>query len=124
MTRVKPANSVYSVSNLGGTFPRYFVLKLVDAFTTATCYPPSEKTDVTSLKGLLVTQPFSCALQADRERCENGGGSCEIQHDGYYIVNVICVAVGLLTFVMYIRGRVLHLQGLPLRAWRLAAGPR
>ncbi|RYP79278.1 hypothetical protein DL770_006725 [Monosporascus sp. CRB-9-2] len=114
-----------TVSNLGGTFPRYFVLRLVDAFTTATCYPPpAEKTDVGSLKGPLVTQPFSCALQAEKERCENGGGTCEILHDGYYIVNVICVIVGVLTFVMYIRGKVLHLQSLPLRAWRLAPGPR
>lgn len=97
---------------------------MVDAFTTATCHPPSEKTDVTSLKGPLVTQPFSCALQAERERCEYGGGSCEIVHDGYYIVNIICVLVGVLTFTMYIRGKVLHLQSLPLRAWRLAPGPR
>lgn len=113
----------YSVSNLGGTFPRFFVLKLVDAFTTATCHPPSAKTDVTLLKGPLVTQPFSCALQAEKERCENGGGSCEILHDGYYIVNIICVLVGALTFTLYIRRKVLHLQSLPLRAWRLVAGP-
>ncbi|RYP86976.1 hypothetical protein DL769_000619 [Monosporascus sp. CRB-8-3] len=113
-----------TVSNLGGTFPRYFVLRLVDAFTTATCHPPPAKTDVGSLKGPLVTQPFSCALQAERERCENGGGTCEILHDGYYIVNIICVIVGVLTFVMYIRGKVLHLQSLPLRAWRLVPGAR
>ncbi|RYP13580.1 hypothetical protein DL767_010652 [Monosporascus sp. MG133] len=114
-----------TVSNLGGTFPRYFVLRLVDAFTTATCHPPPVgKTDVGSLKGPLVTQPFSCALQAEKERCENGGGTCEILQDGYYIVNIICVIVGVLTFAMYIRRKVLHLQSLPLRAWRLAPGPR
>lgn len=41
--------------------------------------------------------------------------------DGYYIVNIMCVVVGLVTFVLYIRPKVLHLQSLPMRAWRLAA---
>ncbi|KAI0017920.1 acetyl-CoA transporter 1 [Xylariomycetidae sp. FL0641] len=112
-----------TVSNLGGTFPKYFVLKLVDAFTEATCHPPNAKIDVSTLKSPLVTQPFSCAIQAERERCENGGGTCEILHDGFYIVNVLCVAVGLLTFFLYVRPKVLHLQGLPMRAWRLS-GPK
>ncbi|KAI0897574.1 MFS general substrate transporter [Annulohypoxylon nitens] len=109
-----------TVSNLGGTFPKYFVLRLVDAFTQATCHPPTEKLDNSMLKGPLVTEAFSCAVQAERERCEHGGGSCEILHDGFYIVNILCVIVGLLTFTMYIRKKVLILQGLPLRAWRLA----
>ncbi|KAH7037377.1 acetyl-CoA transporter 1 [Microdochium trichocladiopsis] len=109
-----------TVSNLGGTFPRIFVLKMVDHFTSAVCHPATSKLDESLLKGPLVTQPFSCAVQADRERCTNGGGSCEVLHDGYYIVNILCVAFGVLTFFFYIRKRVLHLQSLPLRAWRLA----
>ncbi|KAI1211919.1 MFS general substrate transporter [Annulohypoxylon truncatum] len=109
-----------TVSNLGGTFPKYFVLRLVDAFTQATCHPPTKELDSSTLKGPLVTEAFSCAVQAERERCEHGGGSCEILHDGFYIVNILCVIVGLLTFTMYIRKKVLILQGLPLRAWRLA----
>ncbi|KAI9163426.1 membrane protein [Paramyrothecium foliicola] len=111
-----------TVSNLGGTFPRYFVLRLVDVFTTATCHPGSQKTAAEDLKGPLVTAAFSCAVQADKERCENGGGSCEMIHDGYYIVNILCVLFGVATFVWYIRPKVLHLQSLPLRAWRLAPG--
>ncbi|KAI6089090.1 MFS general substrate transporter [Hypoxylon rubiginosum] len=109
-----------TVSNLGGTFPRYFVLRLVDAFTSATCNPPTTKLDSSTLRGPLVTQAFSCAVQAEKERCEHGGGTCETLHDGFYIVNVLCVVVGLLTFFLYIRKKVLILQSLPLRAWRLA----
>jgi hypothetical protein len=45
---------------------------------------------------------------------------CEVLKDGYYTVNVLCVLFGIVTFVMYIRPRVLHLQDLPLKAWRLA----
>ncbi|KAB5560082.1 acetyl-coenzyme A transporter 1-domain-containing protein [Coniochaeta sp. 2T2.1] len=100
-----------TVSNLGGTFPRYFVLRMVDAFTAATC-TPGEKA--------LEKQPFSCAIQPDKERCHAGGGVCEMTRDGYYIVNILCVVVGVVTFVWYIRPKVLHLQSLPLRAWRLS----
>jgi len=59
-------------------------------------------------------------MQAEKERCLNGGGTCEMTQDGYYIVNIICVLIGLTTFFMYIRPKVLHLQSLPMRAWRLA----
>lgn len=91
---------------------------MVDAFTTATCHPGEiGKLD---LKGPAVTHAFSCAVQADKERCENGGGICETIHDGYYIVNIICVLFGIATFVLYIQPKVLHLQSLPMRAWRLA----
>ncbi|ROT37570.1 acetyl-coenzyme A transporter 1 [Sodiomyces alkalinus F11] len=99
-----------TVCNLGGTFPRFFVLRLVDYFTVATCRP-SATADVLA--------PFSCSLQADKARCLQGGGTCETVHDGYYIVNILCVILGLVTFVSFIRPRVLHLQSLPMRAWRL-----
>ena len=110
----------HSVCNLGGTFPRFFILSLVDTFTAATCHPGAA--DQKGLKGPLVTQAFSCAVRAEKERCVNGGGTCEILRDGYYIVNIICVLFGVFTFVSYIRPRVLHLQSLPLRAWRLSSG--
>lgn len=112
----------YRVSNLGGTFPRYFVLRLVDAFTSATCHP-GQPDPAAHLKGLPVTEPFSCAIQSEKERCLAGGGTCEMVRDGYYIVNILCVLFGLFTFFSFIRPRVLHLQSLPMRAWRLATGP-
>lgn len=107
--------------NLGGTFPRYFVLRLVDGFTKATCQPGAAESS-TKLKGPLVTEAFSCAVQAEKERCQNGGGTCQLERDGYYIVNIMCVLVGTVAFIMFIRPQVLRLQALPLKAWRLAAG--
>ncbi|KAL2758554.1 hypothetical protein ACRALDRAFT_2026084 [Sodiomyces alcalophilus JCM 7366] len=110
-----------TVCNLGGTFPRIFILRLVDRFTVATCLP-SATADLDVMKGgPAVLEPFSCSMQADKERCLQGGGTCEMVRDGYYIVNILCVLVGLVTFVMFIRPRVLHLQSLPMRAWRLAS---
>lgn len=107
---------------MGGTFPRFPVLKLVDYFTSATCVPPLAPPDKKDLTGELITAAFSCAVQPDKERCVAGGGTCEVYRDGYYVVNVLCVVVGVVTFVAYIRPKVLHLQSLPLRAWRLAGG--
>ncbi|PYH47828.1 SD08430p [Aspergillus saccharolyticus JOP 1030-1] len=111
-----------TVSNLGGTFPRYFILKLVDMFTEATCVPPTVVPSAEALKGELVTQPFSCALEPDRNRCVHGGGTCNVIHDGYYTTNILCVLIGVVTFVFFIKPAVLKLQGLPLRAWRLSPG--
>ncbi|KAL8854816.1 MAG: hypothetical protein Q9221_000322 [Calogaya cf. arnoldii] len=109
-----------TVSNLGGTFPRFFILKLVDYFTLATCHPPVEPPkDLSTLKGDLITSPFSCRLEAEKHRCLDGAGTCDILRDGYYITNIICVIIGVVTFWGYIRPAALKLQSLPLRAWRL-----
>ncbi|KAK2794362.1 hypothetical protein FQN52_008721 [Onygenales sp. PD_12] len=107
-----------TVSNLGGTFPKFFVLKLVDLFTSATCIPPTEPpAGITSP----ITTPFSCALEADKHRCKDGGGVCEVTRDGYYTTNIVCVLIGALTFWFYIKPAVLKVQKLPLRAWRLTS---
>ena len=115
------------MSNLGGTFPRFFILKLVDSFTAATCRPPADAAAAAETLGkgaTLVTAAFSCAAAADKDRCEHGGGTCEITTDGYYITNVLCVVVGALTFFTFIQPAARRLQALPLRAWRLNGGQR
>lgn len=108
-----------TVCNLGGTFPRFFVLKMVDALTSATCLPDPKKSGDSKL--VLFSEPFSCAIQADKERCLASGGLCQVQRDGYYTVNIICVVIGVVTFALFIRPKVMQLQALPLRAWRLSA---
>jgi PAT family acetyl-CoA transporter-like MFS transporter 1 len=90
-------------------------------FTYATCVPPTFPPKAELLKGDLVTQPFSCALEPDKHRCVNGGGVCNITTDGYYIVNILCVIVGAVTFALYIKPAVMRIQALPMKAWRLAA---
>ncbi|EPS26829.1 putative membrane protein [Penicillium oxalicum] len=112
-----------TVSNLGGTFPRYFILKLVDLFTEATCIPPTVAPPADTLKDTLITQAFSCALEPEKNRCLNGGGVCQVDRDGYYITNMICVLIGTITFFMFIKPAATKLQSLPLRAWRLGNGP-
>lgn len=87
-------------------------------FTSATCTPPSIPPP--DFKGELITKPFSCALENDRHICTNGGGTCNITTDGYYIVNVLCIIIGIVTFWGFIKPKALQLQSLPLRAWRIA----
>lgn len=88
-------------------------------FTEATCAPPSVAPPADQLKGDLVTTSFSCALEPERVRCQNGGGTCNTIHDGYYTTNILCVVVGVVTFFLFIQPAVRKLQALPLRAWRL-----
>lgn len=112
-----------TVSNLGGTFPKFFILKSVDIFTSATCLPPStaELAKLTLADGIApVTTAFSCALEADKHICTDGGGTCVMHRDGYYITNVVFVIIGAVTFYMYIQRKALALQALPLRAWRVS----
>ncbi|KAI9858267.1 MAG: hypothetical protein M1813_007541 [Trichoglossum hirsutum] len=108
-----------TVVNLGGTFPRFFILKLVDSFTIATCIPPAEPPNF-ELKAPLVTAAFDCALEADRHLCKGGGGTCVIKQDGYYITNILCVLIGVITFWGFIKPAAHKLQALPLKAWRAA----
>ncbi|KAJ5119998.1 hypothetical protein N7448_010667 [Penicillium atrosanguineum] len=112
-----------TVSNLGGTFPRFFILKLVDFFTEATCIPSSTPPAADTLKDALITTSFSCALEPEKNRCINGGGTCVVGRDGYYITNMLCVIIGVVTFTMFIKPAATKLQALPLRAWRLTQGP-
>jgi len=113
----------HSVSNLGGTFPKFFILKLVDYFTKATCFPAADLSTLKLAEGVTpITAQFSCALEAEKHRCLEGGGSCVMQRDGYYITNILFVFVGAVLFWTYIERKALGLQALPLRAWRIASG--
>lgn len=109
---------------MGGTFPRFFILKLVDFFTEATCLPPAVAPAADTLKGALITSAFSCALEPEKNRCVHGGGTCVVGRDGYYMTNMLCVLVGTVTFVMFIKPAAAKLQSLPLRAWRLTSNQR
>lgn len=88
-------------------------------FTDATC---TYSADVDKLAAAKLMDGLACGMQADKERCEMDGGVCVVGRDGYYVVNMLCVVFGVVTFVWFIRPRVLQMQQLPLKAWRLAAG--
>lgn len=98
-----------TLSNLGGTWPRFFVLEAVDYFSDTHC---TAKEDGVSV-------PQSCLTDAQKTQCQSLGGDCVIDRDGYYIVGMISFVVGLLTLLFYIKPMVKRLQVVPDRAWRL-----
>jgi PAT family acetyl-CoA transporter-like MFS transporter 1 len=101
------------LSNLGGTFPKFFVLKAIDILTVANCQPDA------SSKEPKFTDPFSCVAEAGKNHCTELGGTCVIERDGYYWVNILCIVIGVVTFATYIRKTLFRLQTLQLGSWRL-----
>jgi len=95
-----------TLSNLGGTWPRLFVMDGVDRFTRATCHIP------TSSKSL------PCGTEAGKAACMELDGTCHVAVDGYDVMNILCITLGAFLFIGVIRPAALRLQSLPIRAWR------
>ncbi|TPX34605.1 hypothetical protein SeMB42_g07298 [Synchytrium endobioticum] len=64
-----------TVSNFGGTWPRYFILNAVDHFTSSTC----TKMDVAA------NTTIQCADDASKALCKSLEGTCNTYIDGYYV---------------------------------------
>ncbi|WFC98175.1 hypothetical protein MYAM1_000899 [Malassezia yamatoensis] len=112
-----------TVSNLGGTWPRYFVFKMVDFFSVSECLPPTgvDPKHVHQILGRAnVTLPLSeCISDTGKDYCHSIGGTCHILRDGYYWTNIICVALGAVTLLTFILPVCLRLQKIPSSAWRV-----
>ncbi|KAK9463125.1 acetyl-coenzyme A transporter 1-domain-containing protein [Lipomyces oligophaga] len=107
-----------TVSNLGGQWPRVLVLFAVDYFTRATCIL-TDSAGATSQQIESFVE-FSCSRQSDRQKCTNiKGGQCNMEIDGYYIANILCVLFGATMFFTWIKPKVEYLQTLPLSKWRV-----
>nr|UJH94535.1 ST.15 [Starmerella bombicola] len=88
--------------NLGGQWPRALVLIGVDWFTTATC-------DATG---------NDCVTMRAKQECELAGGHCVVHRDGYYLMNTVCIIIGILLFKGFIRRTAEKLQSLPPSMWK------
>ncbi|KAJ7071432.1 acetyl-coenzyme A transporter 1-domain-containing protein [Mycena amicta] len=99
-------------TNMGGTWPKWFVLKGVDLFSEATCKVKEGSTP-------LLTKVAECVSDVGKEACKAAGGECHIEKDGYYIVSAICMLFGIAFLVLYIMPTARRLQALPISAWRV-----
>ncbi|EPQ61121.1 MFS general substrate transporter [Gloeophyllum trabeum ATCC 11539] len=99
-------------TNLGGTWPRYFVLKGVDMFSIATC-------KVKEAGEELALKASECVSDQGKAHCADVGGECVTERDGYYWVSAICITFGVLFFVFYIAPTARRLQALPPARWRV-----
>jgi len=99
-------------TNLGGTWPKYFVLKAVDLFSTATC-------EVSGAGSTLVVKAAECVSERGKARCSEIGGTCITERDGYYITTGLCLSLGVITLVAFILPTARKLQALPISQWRI-----
>ncbi|KAI0761684.1 MFS general substrate transporter [Trametes elegans] len=97
-------------TNLGGTWPRYFVLKGVDLFSVATC---QLKDNDLSLKA------HECVSEHGKSACAELGGECVTERDGYYIVSAVCLGFGVLSVMFFLIPTARKLQAVPVSKWRI-----
>ncbi|TDL28917.1 MFS general substrate transporter [Rickenella mellea] len=96
-------------TNLGGTWPKYFVLKGVDLFSIATC----------KVTDSLTVAATECVSDTGKAKCSEIGGECITERDGYYIVSTICITVGTVMLIFYIAPTARKLQALSTSKWRV-----
>jgi PAT family acetyl-CoA transporter-like MFS transporter 1 len=101
-------------SNLGGTWPRFFVLKGVDYFTVATCEVPSAL-GTNDKASKLIVEVAECVSDHGKEACAAVGGACVTLQDGYYTVSAICVALGAVSVLLFIVPTAKRLEGMCTR---------
>lgn len=96
-----------TVSNLGGTWPRYFVLRGVDSFTKASCIIPTQDG---ADNGITISAQ-ECVSDHGKAICADLGGRCITERDGYYITSSICIVIGAVLLVLFIQPAARKLQG-------------
>jgi hypothetical protein len=100
-------------TNLGGTWPKFFVLKGVDYFSEAYC-------EVNEAHSELLVKAIECVSEHGKDVCSEIGGKCITERDGYYYVSAICMSFGVLFLVFYIIPTARKLQALPMYRWRVS----
>ncbi|GAA5986085.1 hypothetical protein JCM5350_004426 [Sporobolomyces pararoseus] len=101
-----------TVSNLGGTWPKFFVLKGIDAFSVAVCHVKDENMD-------LMVASRECVSDHGKAACADLGGVCRTERDGYYWVSTLCILSGALILLFFVQPAARRLQSLPNSAWRV-----
>ncbi|EJT48002.1 hypothetical protein A1Q1_03040 [Trichosporon asahii var. asahii CBS 2479] len=92
-----------TVSNLGGTWPKPIILRLVDLLTVSAC----------SITGA------ECTTEAGKEACSVSKGTCNIKRDGYFVMTFACMSVSALLLLYHILPTIKKLMALPMSAWRV-----
>jgi len=115
-----------TASNLGGTWPGFFVLRGIDYFTVATCKVKEQGSEVLIKGNAPRADPeidqttdrsfvaSECVSDRGKGECRALGGECVTERDGYYIVSTICIIAGIIIFITFIRPTALALQGMAM----------
>ncbi|GIL91611.1 hypothetical protein Vretifemale_19225 [Volvox reticuliferus] len=107
-----------TIANMGFMLPRTPLFWLMDKLTIARC--------MTILDGVVQVLPYSCPkklmdmARGDNE-CVAAGAECSLASDGYYIVSVASLVMGVGLGLLYVRF-VWRLMREPLTSWRAQTG--
>ena len=63
-----------------------------------------------------------CVSEQGKSLCESMNGHCVTEQDGYYYVSAICIALGVLTLILYIIPTAKRLEGKPLHWFPILMG--
>jgi len=99
-------------TNMGGTWPKWFVLKGVDWFSVGHCHIPDGTSEV-------LVKAKECISEIGKAHCKAINGTCVLDTDGYYIVTAICMGFGIVFLTAFIYPTARKLQTLPTSAWRM-----
>ncbi|KAI3645640.1 hypothetical protein MP228_008568 [Amoeboaphelidium protococcarum] len=117
-----------TLSNFGGTWPSFFVLRAVDLFTSSTCI---QSVDIDGASGNSTTSSsitdfslLNCNNKEAKNLCINAGGECNYGMDGFYVVNFVCIVLGVMLFVAFIRSHIRMLEITPIERWRVYNGKK
>lgn len=101
-------------TNMGGTWPKWFVLKGVDWFSVGHCHIPDGASEI-------LIKATECVSEIGKAHCKSIHGTCVLERDGYYVVTIVCTTFGIIFLTAVIFPISRKLQALPLSAWRLKA---
>lgn len=96
-----------TVSNFGGTWPRFFIFYLIDRFTTMECMMD------------LAGASYTIITEEAKRLCTSSDGKVVIQKDGYYTTSLICLTIGVYVWFV-VKRKLKYLQALPQLAWRVS----
>ncbi|KAF9458749.1 acetyl-coenzyme A transporter 1-domain-containing protein [Collybia nuda] len=99
-------------TNMGGTWPKWFVLKGVDLLSDATCKVADAGLDI-------AVEATECVSDHGKATCKDVGGVCITRRDGYYLVSGLCMVVGVILLLTFIIPKARKLQALPISVWRV-----
>ena len=98
-------------TNLGGNWPNTVALSLVDMFTWKSCILESSEGQKVDMGSCVGTDELSdCLKQA--------GAVCETQVDGYYILSVVSIPIGIFWFLL-MRRTMQKFQNAAAECWKV-----
>ncbi|KAJ1567152.1 hypothetical protein HK096_010802 [Nowakowskiella sp. JEL0078] len=67
-----------------------------------------------------IQNPFRCTDEHTKKLCASLSGSCIVAQDGYYLVSILSITLGVLTLLFIILPGVRFLENVPEQSWRLS----